>query len=204
MTVATSFWCFANYGVGYYEYSDWDTATILDSARYYFKQAERNRKNVSVGDVILLRQYGAGFWGTCEIAEEWISDDDAVQKHEVEAGWFSITNVDQWDVTLPFEVIRSELTNQDHRSRITRLEKADWDAVQLARRIYVNLGYGATDGEFFVVEDGLEEAVKANLSQLGLVLAEEEIQQQYHMGVGVGRSDLICRDSIGNFVVLEL
>ncbi len=74
----------------------------------------------------------------------------------------------------------------------------------LASKIYRNLGYGSTDGDFFVLESGLEEAVKANLFQIGLVLAEDDIQQQCNMGLGVGRSDLICRDKDGNFVVLEL
>ena len=49
-----------------------------------------------------------------------------------------------------------------------------------------------------------EEAVKANLSQLNLRLAEDEIQQQCNLGIGVGRTDLICRDKDNNFVVLEL
>jgi RecB family endonuclease NucS len=46
--------------------------------------------------------------------------------------------------------------------------------------------------------------VKANLSQLQLRLAEEEIQQQCDLGIGIGRTDLICRDKNDNYVVLEL
>ena len=153
---------------------------------------------------MLLREYGTGFWGSCEIAGTWIPDENAVEKHGNEAGWFPISNVKHWDTTLPFEVIRTELSNQDHRSRITRLNNVDWDAVHLAFKIYKNLGYGSTDGELFILEAGLEEAVKQNLSQLGLTLAEDGIQQQYNMGLGVGRSDLICRDKKNNFVVLEL
>lgn len=199
-----TYWCFCNHYLGYYEESDWDTSTILNRRQYYFKQSERNRKNVSVGDKVLLREYGTGFWGTCEIADEWITDDEAFEKHEIEAGWFPISNIERWDAVLPFEVIKTELSNQDHRSRIIRLEEKDWEAVHLALKIYRNLGYGSTDGEFFVLESGLEEAVKANLAQIGLVLAEDDIQQQCNMGLGVGRSDLICRDNQGNFVVLEL
>ena len=110
----------------------------------------------------------------------------------------------KWDATLPFEVIRTEISNQDHRSRVVRINQNDWSAVHLGFKVFKNLGYGATDGEFFVLESGLEEAVKTNLGQLGLVLAEESIQQQCNMGIGVGRSDLICKDGSGNYVVLEL
>ncbi len=204
MSKPANYWTFCNHRIGNYEDSDWDTSTILKTKRYYFKLNERNRRNVSVGDRVLLREYGAGYWGTCEIADEWVLDDNAVQKHEIEAGWFPISKVERWDTILQFEIIRTELSNQDHRSRITKVERSDWDKVHLALKVYKNLGYGSTDGEFFVLESGLEEAVKANLSQLGLTLAEDTIQQQCDMGIGVGRSDLICRDQEGNFVVLEL
>jgi hypothetical protein len=36
--------------------------------------------------------------------------------------------------------------------------------------------------------------VKANLKQLGLRLADAAIQQQCSLGIGVGRTDLICLD----------
>lgn len=55
-----------------------------------------------------------------------------------------------------------------------------------------------------MLEAGIEEAVKANLSQLKLQLAEEAIQQQCNLGIGIGRTDLICRDEKQNYVVLEL
>ncbi|MFO7738901.1 MAG: endonuclease NucS [Desulfatiglandaceae bacterium] len=179
-------------------------ANGLDAYGNRFKQSERNRRTISVGDRVLFREYGTGFWGTCEIAGDWEPDTQTFDKHGTEAGWFPISEIERWDAVLPFEVIRSELSNQDHRSRIIRLEEKDWDVVHLASKIYRNLGYGSTDGDFFVLESGLEEAVKANLSQISLVLAEDDIQQQCNMGLGVGRSDLICRDKNGNFVVLEL
>ena len=199
-----NYWCFCNHEVGYYGETDWDTSTIVKSKKYYLSQKERNRGNIKPGDKVLLRQYGAGFWGSCEIKEDWMRDSEAETKHEQKAGWFPIGKLEKWDAVLPFEVIRPELSNQDHRSRIIRLNEADWSAVHLGYKVYRNLGYGNTDGDFFVLESGLEEAVKANLSQLGLHLAEDAIQQQCDMGIGVGRSDLICQDASGNFVVLEL
>lgn len=46
--------------------------------------------------------------------------------------------------------------------------------------------------------------MKANLKQLGLRLADQAIQQQCNLGIGVGRTDLICIDEHNDFVVLEL
>ncbi len=50
----------------------------------------------------------------------------------------------------------------------------------------------------------MEEAVKANLKQLGLRLADDDVQQQCSLGVGIGRTDLVCLNDQDDFVVLEL
>jgi RecB family endonuclease NucS len=101
-------------------------------------------------------------------------------------------------------LIKEDLSNQNHRLRIAKATEEDLSVIQLALRVYQRLGYGATDGDFFVLEAGLEEAVKANLKQLRLRLADESIQQQCSLGIGIGRTDLICLDEQDNFVVLEL
>ena len=76
--------------------------------------------------------------------------------------------------------------------------------IETAQRVYERLGHGSADGEVILLEKGLEEAIKPNLAQFGLKLAAENIRQQFSMGVGVGRSDLICEDANGDLVVLEL
>lgn len=197
-------WIFSNNEIGYYEDSDWDTSTILKTNKYYFKDSEPNRSNVKKDDFIILRTYGSGYWGTCEIDSDWIPDTKGVNKHQIKTGWFLIKNVKKWKAILPFEIIRTELSNQNHRLRIAKATLEDKNKIELALRIYQNLGYGSADGDFFVLENGIEEAVKKNLSQLKLTLAEDEIQQQCSLGIGVGRTDLICRDEKGNYVVLEL
>jgi hypothetical protein len=197
-------WIFSNNRVGSYQDSDWDTSTILKHKRYYFKASEFNRSKVVAGDHILLREYGAGFWGSCEITSDWENDPEAQSKHAVEAGWFPITKIRKWDVTLPYELVKEDLSNQNHRLRIAKATEQDVSVIELARRIYHRLGYGSTDGNFFVLEAGLEEAVKANLKQLGLRLADAAIQQQCSLGIGIGRTDLICLDEHDDFVVLEL
>lgn len=199
-----SIWIFSNNKIGYYEDSDWDTSSILKHGRYYFKSSEPNRAKVVSGDRAILREYGTGIWGVCEVTGNWIDDPEGKKKHEIETGWFPISKPKKWDTTLPYELVKEDLSNQNHRLRIAKATEEDLSAVQFALRIYQRLGYGATDGEFFVLEAGLEEAVKANLKQLRLRLADTAIQQQCNLGLGIGRTDLICLDEEDNFVVLEL
>jgi hypothetical protein len=202
--VPENLWIFSNNKAGYYDGSDWDTSTILKNGRYYFKLNEPNRAKVSPGDRAILREYGTGLWGVCEITGKWVDDPEAKSKHKIEAGWFPIAKPKRWDVTLPYELVKQELANQNHRLRIAKATETDLATVQFALRIYQRLGYGSTDGDFFVLEAGLEEAVKANLKQLRLRLADASVQQQCNLGLGIGRTDLICLDEHDNFVVLEL
>ncbi|MBK9130519.1 MAG: DUF91 domain-containing protein [Gammaproteobacteria bacterium] len=197
-------WVFSNNAAGYYGTDDWDTSTILSRLQYYLKVNEPNRGNVTPGDRIVLREYGTGLWGTCVIAGQWQPDSESLAKHEKEAGWFPISDVDRWAVTLPYALVKEELSNQNHRLRIARATDTDFEVIRLAKRFYERLGYGSHDGTFFVLEAGLEEAVKQNLGQLGLRLADESIQQQCNLGLGIGRTDLICLDKEDNYVVLEL
>ena len=197
-------WIFSNNRKGHYEDSDWDTSTILKTKNYYFKESEPNRQNVKKGDTVLFREYGFGFWGSCVVSDEWVSDKDGIDKHDKDTGWFPIDDIVEWKVTLPYEIIRTELSNQNVRLRIAKANAQDKNKIEFALKIYTNLGYGEADGNLFILESGLEEAVKANLSQLNLHLADDDIQQQCNLGIGVGRTDLICRDDKNNFVVLEL
>jgi hypothetical protein len=197
-------WIFSNKAIGYYEDTDWDTATILRTKRYYFKTNEPNRTKVVPGDIVLFREYGVGFWGTAEISGSWIHDNESTTKYSHEAGWFPITKVKQWGMTLPYELVRDDLSNKNYRIRIAKCTKVEHDEVLVASRVYQRLGFGRDDGTFFVLESGLEEAVKANLKQLGLRLADADIRQQCSLGIGAGRTDLICLDQNSDFVILEL
>ncbi len=198
------YWIFSNNYNGYYGNSDWDTNTILKTRRYYFKDKEFNRTKVGKGDFVIFRTYGSGYWGTCRVDSDWITDPEGIDKHGKKTGWFEIADIKKWKTTLPFEIVNTELSNQNHRLRIAKASLEDNNKIELALRIYQNLGYGSNDGNFYVLENGIEEAVKKNLSQLKLSLAAEQIQQQCNLGIGIGRTDLICRDEKGNFVVLEL
>ncbi len=199
-----AFWIFSNNPVGAYQDTDWDTSTILKRKQYYFKANEPNRVKVAPGDSVLFREYGTGLWGDCEVTGPWAPDTDAVSKHSTEAGWFPIGKIKSWGTTLPYELIRDELSNQNYRLRIAKATEQDHTLAHLALRVYQRLGFGSTDGDFFVLESGIEEAVKANLKQLGLRLADANVRQQCSLGLGVGRTDLICLDKDDNYVILEL
>jgi len=85
-----------------------------------------------------------------------------------------------------------------------RINRDDAIAIEATRRAYERLGFGSADGEILLLESGIEEAIKPNLQRLGLRLASDTIQQQFSMGPGVGRSDLICEDKNGSLIVIEL
>ena len=66
-----------------------------------------HRSKVKKGDFVFLRECGSGFWGICDIADDWINDPEARGKHNVAARWFPINvDVKGWNVTPPYEVIR--------------------------------------------------------------------------------------------------
>lgn len=205
MSKNNNFWIFSNNPEGSCggENSVWDITTILESNKYYFAEKEGNRAHVKKGDRIILRTYGIGFWGDCLIADNWVQDSDGKNKFKIKTGWFPITGISRWKATLPYEIICDELSNKNHRARISRIDEGDKDKINLALKTYLKLGYGSTDGDFFILENGIEEAVKKNISQLKLKLAGP-IQEQCVLGKGIGRTDLICKDEEGNYVVLEL
>lgn len=203
MTIAPKYWIFANHAVGEYSDSDWDTSTILERKKYYFKKSEKNRARINKGDMFIFREYGSGFWGTGKISAPWVEDPESTDKHSFPAGGFPISSIKRWRITLPYEVIRSELSNKNHRLRIASATERDFDSIALGARLFRNLGYGATDGEFLLLESGIEEAVKKNIGKIGLKLADKSIRQQCSLDIGVGRTDLICLDENDNYVVLE-
>ena len=118
-------WIFSNNRIGYYEDSDWDTSTILKTKHYYFKESEPNRYKIKKGDIVLFREYGFGFWGSCEISDDWVHDDKGKERYEIDTGWFPIDNIVKWKVALPYEIIRSELSNQNFRLRIAKANLED-------------------------------------------------------------------------------
>lgn len=199
-----NYWIFSNTQPGQYDGNDWDMRTILERRQYYLKAKERNRGHVKVNDIGLIRIYGNGFWGKFRICDHWRDDPESATKWDDPSGYFPIDEILLWQRPVPQSLIWADLSTSDQRSRLVRITAKDADMIETAQRIYARLGYGSAEGEIIVLEKGIEEALKPNLERLGLRLANKDIQQQFAMGPGVGRSDLICLDRDDNLVVVEL
>lgn len=203
--IEPSYWVFSNHAEGTYEKTVWDMSTILRAHRYSLKQSEKNLSRVRPGDVIYMRIYGQSYIGKFVVGGPWT----ALAKKEQGTpgktiGFFPMDAVEIWPRPLPQNLILGDLSNQNFRARIVKITHDDDVRLRAAVEVYRRLGFGGEDVQVIALEKGLEEAVKASLKKLGLRLADEKVRQQFSMGVGVGRSDLICLDDGGDLVILEL
>jgi len=197
-------WIFSNNSEGTYEGQEWDLNFTFQKHGYYFLEKEPSRTKVAEGDIVYLRVFGDSYIGKCRIAGPWKPDPDGPKKYETKTGFFPIDELIRWKRPLPQSLIIRDLSTADVRHRIIPIESADGIKIETAQRVYERLGFGGADGQIVVLEKGIEEAIKPNLASLGLKLADDSIQQQFAMGPGVGRSDLICTDRSGDLVVIEL
>lgn len=198
------YWIFSNKAKDEYGGNDWDMSTILGRQQYYLKKDEPNCKHVRPGDIVFMRIFGDCYFGRF-IVEDWVDDPDGMNKYGVESGYFRMASTEIWNPPLPQFLVIRDLENGNMRRRIISIKQNDVITIETAQHIYERLGFGGkADAEFVILEKGIEELVKDNISQFGLHLADEKIRQQCVLGVGIGRSDLICLDTDGNLVVLEL
>ena len=154
---------------------------------------------------VYMRIFGQSLIGKFIIADEWTPLPKRHQKWAtLVAGTFPMRDVEVWKHPIPSSLIFSDLSNQNHRMRIAQATIEDITLIEAARKICARLGLGSGDGEIVVLERGLEEAIKPSLPKMGLRLAAEAIRQQCFMGIGAGRSDLVCLDESGDLVVIEL
>lgn len=197
-------WIFSNKVDGAYDGNIWDMSTILKTQKYSIKEAESNRKHVEPGDIVYLRVYGQSFTGRFVVGARWSKAPKSQQKWDVCVGTFLMKDVQIWTRPLPQALVMNDLSNKNHRRRIVRITQEDGVMIETAQRVYARLGFGDADDSIVVLEKGLEEAIKPNLKKLGLRLADRGIRQQFSMGVGVGKSDLICLDDRDDLVIIEL
>jgi hypothetical protein len=200
-----NYWIFSNKPEGAYGNRDWDMASVLRTKHYYLLENENNRSYIKSGDLVYMRIYGECFLGKFTVGGNWAFDPKSEDKHNCKAGYFPIgDDLIIWKRPLPQNLILHDISNKNIRSRISYITREDTVKIDTAQLIYEKLGYGGANGEILVLERGLEEAIKPNLSSLGLNLADPKIQQQFSMGPGVGRSDLICLNENNDYVILEL
>ena len=200
------FWIFSNEPLGHRGDDFWDMKAILSTKRYSFRKSERNLRHIQKGDLVFIRIFGDSLIGSFEIGGAWKQLQPKNQQNPVnDFGTFPMIKLDIWNTKLQFYLIQPELSNKDQRSRIIRLREDDSIKIETVRNILHKLKLGVGDEETIILlENGIEEAVKANLSLLNLRLADDKISQQFIMGIGVGRSDLICIDQNGDYVILEI
>ncbi len=202
-TAKQQYWVFSNKQEGSYN-NVWDQRAILESGRYTIKEPEPNRKKVRPGDIIYMRIYGQHYIGKFTVADEWTALPKAEQNYKHQVGQYPMKDVTLWERPLPQSLIIHDLSCKNHRQRIAKITAEDAVVLETAQRVYTRLGFGDADDKIIILEKGLEEAIKPNLKKMGLKLAPKRIQQQFDMGSGVGRSDLICVDDDENLVILEL
>lgn len=200
-----NYWIFSNKREGAFKNNIWDMSTILRKKQYSIKEKESNRSKVKPRDIVYLRIYGDCYQGRFVVGGEW----KALPQNKQEwanavAGTFPMKDIVLWSRTLPQSLIMCALSNQNFRRRIVKITRDDSIMIETAQRVYARLGFGGADGEIVILEEGLEEAIKPNLRKLGLKLADKRIQQQFSMGPGVGRSDLICLNEHNDLVVIEM
>lgn len=201
-----NYWVFSNKAEGTPGSEVWNMSWILAHKRYSFGATKSLRAKVEPGDVVYLRHYGESYIGRFVIGGEWTSDPELSPESSSSnpVGTFPMDDLVLWARPLPQGLIIRDLSNGDFRSRIVRITAEDAIKIETAQRVYERLGFGGADGEILILEEGLEEAIKPNLKKMGLSLASDQIRQQFSMGPGVGRSDLICTNADGDLVVVEL
>lgn len=199
-----NYWVFSNKHSGFYKNNIWDMATIFKTNKYSIKEKEFNRHQVKAGDVIYMRIYNQSYIGRFSVGRDWKVAPQKQQIWKGVLGFYSMKKLEIWSRPVPQNLVFGELSNHNYRHRIAKITKEDAIKIETIHRVYEKLGFGNAEGEILILEKGLEEAIKPNLKKLGLKLANEKIRQQFSMGPGVGRSDLICMDEKGDLVVLEL
>jgi hypothetical protein len=198
------YWIFSNKSEGAYDKNIWDQATIMKTRMYTIKESEPNRAHVKPGDVVHMRIYNQYYIGKFTVGGNWKPLPGSKQRWNETVGQFPMEGIVMWSRPLPQSLIIRDLSNQNYRRRIVSITSDDALMIETAQRVYARLGFGNADDNIIILEQGLEEAIKPNLKKMGLKLAEKQIQQQFSMGPGVGRSDLICVNEQGDLVVLEL
>ncbi len=195
-------WVFSNHRAGRYGESIWDTSRILRTRRWYFGKDDNNALKVKASDQAIARIYKEGYIAKFRCRTSWTLDSrNSTRGNPV--GYVGIDEMETFDPALPQQLILEELSNRNVRNKIIEIGRDDFGRISLAQKIYKRMGGPSYRGDsLFMLEKGLEEAVKHNLAGLGLRLAETKIAQQFRMSIG--RSDLICRDKKNNLWILEL
>lgn len=195
-------WIFSNHQAGYYKESIWDTSQILRTKRWYFGEENPNATAVRKGDWTVARIYGGNYFARFQCGTSFTIDPRHSGRSK-RIGFIAMDQFEKFDPAIPQWLVIDELSNKNVRNKIIKITSEDSRKIEWAVALYRKMGGSlAVSKNIVLLERGLEEALKHNLHSLGLELADKKIAQQCRMGVG--RSDLICKDRKGNLCVIEL
>lgn len=134
-----NYWIFSNHRAGEYEDSIWDTSRILETRRWYFRQNNPNATAVRKGDWVIARIYGVDYFAKFRCRSAFTIDTKhGSRSHKV--GYIKIEQLDGFDPPLPQGLVIDEISNKNVRNKIIRVNKADFDRIELARRVYKRMG----------------------------------------------------------------
>lgn len=204
--VDLNYWLFSNEWMRGDDDKVWGQTPTLKNRRYMLRYDQPNRRHVLAGDLVFMRVFGESIIGIFRIGSPWKeSEPETYEGKQIRVGYFQMNDIQLWETKVPFGYVQPMLSNQGKRGRVLRLNHDDAVCIDTARHLLrlLELGEGGEE-TLILLENGIEEAVKANLGKLKMEPAPEEIAQQFSMGIGVGRSDLICIDDNGDYVVLEI
>jgi hypothetical protein len=129
-----NYWIFSNKAADYYDALKWDTVSILKSNRWYFGKATPNVGNVEDGDQVIFRIYSNEYIARFKVRGGFTRDPS-----DRGAGYFRMAGLTMYDPGLPQQLIQAELSNQNVRNKIISVTKADFDRIELARRVYTKM-----------------------------------------------------------------
>lgn len=130
-----NYWIFSNKAAEFYEMSRWDTASILDSKRWYFGEDNPNVRNVADGDRVVFRIYGKEYIARFRVRGGFVR-----VRNDRGIGYFKMGDYEEFDPGLPQHLVLEDLSNQNVRNKIIRVTKDDFDVIEMAHRVYKRMG----------------------------------------------------------------
>jgi Endonuclease NucS C-terminal domain len=202
MTVAEQkrqVWVIHNYSNSHYhrEIDKW--SYYQRHKKWALSRKSPHTEHLQPGDLAILRIYDEGYKGTFDIASRWRPD----SKLGKDLGWVRLRNIRIWDPPVSRSLVEDQIDAKAFRHTIVRSSERDLLIITSVQRAMQKLGLSPKSSEDIVIlEAGIEEAIKPSLKKIGLRLMEGRKGEQFSSQAG--RYDLLCEDSGGGLVVVEI
>lgn len=173
--------------------SKWTADNFIRSKRFF---PSKRKQDFSVGDHCLLKVFGA---------QEFIADFVITSAPEQDTEgdiWYAINQVNEWDFPVDQHTLPTKYTKQLGRNPSTSISEEDFRELIGIRNFTQNLRLNYKNRLLLHVSERDVETLidsKNAIRQLGL----EIIERQFSATPG-NIIDLLCKDSRGDLVVVEL